>query len=118
MPSTTSRRHLRHLDPPALAGNLRGALDGREHLLGGEDFDQRIMDWLIEDFERETSIDLKEDRMASSASKEAAERAKWRAFFSPGDGDQPAVHLRDRSGPATSPRTLTATSSRSWCATW
>jgi len=35
--------------------------------LGGEDFDQRIMNWLIEEFQAETGIDLGADRMASSA---------------------------------------------------
>ena len=44
--------------------------------LGGEDFDKRIMDWLIEGFQRDTSIDLREDRMALQRLKEAAERAK------------------------------------------
>jgi molecular chaperone DnaK len=44
--------------------------------LGGEDFDQRIMDWLINEFRRETSIDLRDDRMALQRLKEAAERAK------------------------------------------
>jgi len=44
--------------------------------LGGEDFDKRVMDWLIETFERETKIDLREDRMALQRLKEAAERAK------------------------------------------
>ena len=44
--------------------------------LGGEDFDTRVMDWLIEHFLRETKIDLREDRMALQRLKEAAERAK------------------------------------------
>jgi molecular chaperone DnaK len=44
--------------------------------LGGEDFDKRIMDWMIEAFQRETNIDLREDRMALQRLKEAAERAK------------------------------------------
>lgn len=44
--------------------------------LGGEDFDQRIMDWLIEGFQTDTSIDLRGDRMALQRLKEAAERAK------------------------------------------
>ena len=44
--------------------------------LGGEDFDKRIMDWLIEGFRRDTNIDLTEDRMALQRLKEAAERAK------------------------------------------
>ncbi|HXI13541.1 MAG TPA: molecular chaperone DnaK [Thermoanaerobaculia bacterium] len=44
--------------------------------LGGEDFDKRIMDWLIEGFLKETSIDLKDDRMALQRLKEASEKAK------------------------------------------
>ena len=44
--------------------------------LGGEDFDQRIMDWLIAEFQSETGIDLRRDRMALQRLKEAAERAK------------------------------------------
>jgi len=44
--------------------------------LGGEDFDKRIMDWLIEGFQKETSIDLKDDRMALQRLKEASEKAK------------------------------------------
>src|SRR5687768_3695256 len=44
--------------------------------LGGEDFDKRIMDWLIEVFKNETGIDLHDDRMALQRLKEAAERAK------------------------------------------
>ncbi|MEE2775562.1 MAG: molecular chaperone DnaK [Acidobacteriota bacterium] len=44
--------------------------------LGGEDFDRRIMDWLMEEFEAETGIDLRPDRMALQRLKEAAERAK------------------------------------------
>ena len=44
--------------------------------LGGEDFDRRIMDWLIEEFRAESGLDLAEDRMALQRLKEAAERAK------------------------------------------
>ena len=44
--------------------------------LGGEDFDQRIMDWMIAEFQEETGIDLRNDRMALQRLKEAAERAK------------------------------------------
>jgi molecular chaperone DnaK len=44
--------------------------------LGGEDFDKRIMDWLIETFKRDTGIDLRDDRMALQRLKEGAERAK------------------------------------------
>jgi molecular chaperone DnaK len=44
--------------------------------LGGEDFDQRIINWLVEDFKLQNGIDLKEDRLALQRLKEAAERAK------------------------------------------
>ena len=44
--------------------------------LGGEDFDQRIIDWLVETFKSENDIDLREDRLALQRLKEAAERAK------------------------------------------
>ncbi|MGD9590192.1 MAG: molecular chaperone DnaK [Pyrinomonadaceae bacterium] len=44
--------------------------------LGGEDFDQRIIDWLIELFKADCGIDLKSDRLALQRLKEAAERAK------------------------------------------
>ena len=44
--------------------------------LGGDDFDMRIMDWMVEEFRKESGIDLKKDRMALQRLKEAAERAK------------------------------------------
>jgi len=44
--------------------------------LGGEDFDQRIIDWLVEDFKNESGVDLSGDRLALQRLKEAAERAK------------------------------------------
>ncbi len=44
--------------------------------LGGDDFDQRIINWLAEEFRKEHGIDLRHDRMALQRLKEAAERAK------------------------------------------
>jgi molecular chaperone DnaK len=44
--------------------------------LGGEDFDKKIMDWLLEDFQKSAGIDLKQDRMALQRLKESAEKAK------------------------------------------
>jgi molecular chaperone DnaK len=44
--------------------------------LGGEDFDYRIINWLAEEFKKETGIDLKNDKMALQRLKEAAEKAK------------------------------------------
>ncbi len=44
--------------------------------LGGDDFDQRVIDWLVDEFKREQGIDLKQDKMALQRLKEAAEKAK------------------------------------------
>ena len=44
--------------------------------LGGEDFDKKIMDWLLEDFQKTAGIDLRQDRMALQRLKESAEKAK------------------------------------------
>jgi molecular chaperone DnaK len=44
--------------------------------LGGEDFDERIINWMVEQFREETQIDLRGDRLALQRLKEAAERAK------------------------------------------
>jgi len=75
--------------------------------LGGEDFDQRIMDWLIEDFQTETGIDLRGDRMALQRLKEAAERAKCELS----SADSAQINLpfisADRSGPRHLARNLT-----------
>ncbi len=51
----------------ATAGNNR---------LGGDDFDKRIIDWLISSFKSETGVDLSSDKMAMQRLKEAAEKAK------------------------------------------
>ncbi len=49
--------------------------NGDTHL-GGDDFDQRIIQWLIEEFKKDNGIDLKNDRMALQRLKEGAEKAK------------------------------------------
>ena len=49
--------------------------NGDTHL-GGDDFDQRVIDFLVSEFKREQGIDLKQDRMALQRLKEAAEKAK------------------------------------------
>jgi molecular chaperone DnaK len=49
--------------------------NGDTHL-GGDDFDQRIVDWIAEEFKREHGIDLRKDRMALQRLREAAEKAK------------------------------------------
>ncbi|HON15506.1 MAG TPA: molecular chaperone DnaK [Spirochaetota bacterium] len=49
--------------------------NGNTHL-GGDDFDQRIMEWLIAEFKKQTGIDVSKDKMALQRLKEAAEKAK------------------------------------------
>jgi molecular chaperone DnaK len=51
------------------------ATNGDTHL-GGDDFDARIIDWLIDEFKKDQGIDLKNDRMALQRLKESAEKAK------------------------------------------
>ncbi len=51
----------------ATAGNNR---------LGGDDFDQRIIDWMVQEFKAETGVDLTSDKMAMQRLKEAAEKSK------------------------------------------
>src|SRR3989441_13150515 len=51
------------------------ATNGDTHL-GGDDFDQRIIDWLADEFRKDQGIDLRKDRMALQRLKEAAARAK------------------------------------------
>jgi molecular chaperone DnaK len=75
--------------------------------LGGEDFDQRIMDWLIEDFRAETGIELRGDRMALQRLKEAAERAKCELSGAPDAAINLPFISADSSGPRHLARTLT-----------
>ncbi len=49
--------------------------NGDTHL-GGDDFDQRVMDWLVDEFKKDQGIDLRQDKMALQRLKEAAEKAK------------------------------------------
>ena len=51
------------------------ATSGNNHL-GGDDFDQRVMDWMISEFKKGQGIDLSKDKMALQRLKEAAEKAK------------------------------------------
>ena len=51
------------------------ATAGNNHL-GGDDFDQRVIDWMADEFKKENGIDLRNDRMAMQRLKEAAEKAK------------------------------------------
>jgi molecular chaperone DnaK len=49
---------------------------GGDTYLGGEDFDQRIIDWLVGPFEQQNKVDLRQDKMALQRLKDAAEKAK------------------------------------------
>ena len=51
------------------------ATNGDTHL-GGDDFDQRVIDWMADAFQNENGIDLRKDKMAAQRLKEAAEKAK------------------------------------------
>ncbi len=77
--------------------------------LGGEDFDKRIMDWLLEDFEKSTGIDLRQDRMALQRLKEAAEKAKCELSTA----DEAAITLPFISADATGPKHINRVLGRS-----
>ncbi|MDD2414841.1 MAG: molecular chaperone DnaK [Eubacteriaceae bacterium] len=51
------------------------ATSGNNHL-GGDDFDNKIIDWMAEEFKKENGVDLRQDKMALQRLKEAAEKAK------------------------------------------
>lgn len=70
--------------------------------LGGEDFDKRITDWLIEGFREETGVDLREDRMALQRLKEASEKAKHELSVS----DEAKITLPFISADAAGPKHL------------
>ncbi len=67
--------------------------------LGGEDFDQRIIDWLAKRFMEQTKIDLRNDRMALQRLKEAAERAKHELSSAPDTEINLPFIVADASGP-------------------
>ena len=67
--------------------------------LGGEDFDQRIIDYIVAEFKKEHGVDLRKDVLALQRLKEAAEKAKIELSSSTQTDDQPAVHHGRRVGP-------------------
>ena len=74
--------------------------------LGGDDFDQKIMDWLADEFKRDQGIDLRKDKMAMQRLKEAAEKAKIELSTVQADRCQPALHhCRRQPAPSTSTST-------------
>ncbi|MCX7624135.1 MAG: molecular chaperone DnaK [Thermomicrobium sp.] len=84
------------------------ATNGDTHL-GGDDFDQRIIDWLCDEFKRETGIDLRQDRMALQRLKEAAEKAKIELS----SVQQTEINLPFITADATGPKHLVKTLTRS-----
>ena len=77
--------------------------------LGGEDFDQRIMDYLIEEFKKESGVDLSKDQLALQRLKESAEKAKIELSSSAST----TVNLPYVTADATGPKHLNVTISRS-----
>ncbi|MCS5663859.1 MAG: molecular chaperone DnaK [Flavobacteriales bacterium] len=82
--------------------------NGDTHL-GGDDFDQVIIDWLAEEFKAEESIDLREDPMALQRLKEAAEKAKVELSSS----TQTEINLPYVTATASGPKHLVRTLTRS-----
>jgi molecular chaperone DnaK len=82
--------------------------NGDTHL-GGDDFDQRIIDWLADEFRKEQGIDLRNDRMALQRLKEAAERAKIELSSSM----QTEINLPFITADASGPKHLVMTLTRS-----
>ncbi len=82
--------------------------NGDTHL-GGDDFDQRIIDWLAGEFRKEQGIDLRNDRMALQRLKEAAERAKVELSSSM----QTEINLPFITADASGPKHLVMTLTRS-----
>jgi len=76
--------------------------------LGGEDFDQRIMDFIIDEFKKESGVDLKKDQLSLQRLKEAAEKAKIELSSS----NQTSVNLPYITADASGPKHLNVTISR------
>ncbi len=81
---------------------------GGDTFLGGADFDQRIINYLADEFKREQSIDLRSDRLALQRLKEAAEKAKIELSST----TQTEVNLPFITADATGPKHLTLTLTR------
>ena len=83
------------------------ATNGDTHL-GGDDFDQRIIDWMADEFQKENGIDLRSDKMAAQRLKEAAEKAKIELSGVPST----AINLPFITADATGPKHLDMTLTR------
>ncbi len=76
--------------------------------LGGDDFDQRIVDYVADEFKKEQGIDLRKDKQAMQRLREAAEKAKIELSNVVTDDHQPAVYHRRRRRAEASGRELDA----------
>jgi len=76
--------------------------------LGGDDFDQKIIDWLVNNFKKENGVDLKKDQMALQRLKEAAEKAKCELSSSL----ETEINLPFITADASGPKHLTVTLTR------
>jgi len=77
--------------------------------LGGDDFDQRVIDWIVDEFRKDQGIDLKKDRMSLQRLKEAAEKAKIELSTM----QQTEINLPFITADASGPKHLNMTLSRS-----
>ena len=82
------------------------ATNGDTHL-GGDDFDNAIINWMLDEFKKENGIDLCKDKMALQRLRDAAEKAKIELSGTHDDRDQPAVHHDGCNRPKTLAFTLT-----------
>lgn len=71
--------------------------NGDTHL-GGEDFDSRLINYLVDEFKKEQGIDLRNDPLAMQRLKEAAEKQNWIIFSQQTDVNLPYV-TADATGP-------------------
>ena len=75
-----------------------------DNKLGGDDWDERVVKWLVDKFKAANGIDLTKDKMAMQRIREAAEKAKIELSLEPDDLDQPALHHRRRGEEPAVPR--------------
>ncbi len=88
--------------------------NGDTHL-GGDDFDRRVMNWLVEEFKNDTGIDLSQDRMALQRLREAAEKAKIElSAVTSTEVNLPFI-TADASGPKHLQKTLTRSKFEQMC---
>ena len=79
-----------------------------DNVLGGDDYDKMVMDWLVDEFKKETGVDLSNDKMALQRLKDAAEKAKKDlSGVTSVEISLPFISMSPTSGPLHLNRTLT-----------